>query len=395
MLLSVDIEYFSKKITSKRHLFECQKCKQTLGIKKFLIHLADVHNEDVSNKYWSAYLLRCTKVNAIFELTEEFRGGEAEINHAVENYIKPKEREFSAFQLKENEKREKLLSIERQNLKREKEEKIRAAIVEEEKRAKQILDLKISESKTVYMVWEDVVFGKNKISFKHKTEFILPIDMQGIVEEMNLLKEGYFKKYYNTLLKFLVHKSIVLKEQSPGWDKIQDTVVLVEERVRSELNFNRSGSNKNLVQLPSVENLTNEEIIEKYIGNRSKSYYIQLLASMHSATRKIVPIIEQRDTVKEVSFLFTIKSKSRFYIVWENCNDLRGTHIFRAGNEEIDKVLRNLTTYIQDPEILQKRIVFWNKDVNSLQLKQKLQHYQSLKHNNRDAFVQGIKKLLK
>lgn len=236
------------------------------------------------------------------------------------------------------------------------------------------------------LTWEHVIFGKDRLNFNHPKYFINSIACEGIVPELNQLKDSYFRREHNVLLKFLVNKGMVDKSESPGWHKIVSLIDLV----KAELNAQIERMANNAYRIPVITGLSNEQIIAKYSGNRQKSYFVKLLSGFQDINYQVVPIIERRQNLHEVSFIFTIANSNKIFLIWENCLESRGTHIFRCEPNFYKNTVEDLKSYIQNPNIFNKRQTLWQNDKASTKIKNKLKHYKSFKHTNKENFMQVI-----
>ncbi|MGM9508874.1 hypothetical protein ACS5NO_14150 [Larkinella sp. GY13] len=93
----------------------------------------------------------------------------------------------------------------------------------------------------------------------------------------------------------------------------------------------------------------------------SKSLYLKFLLNKQEPNYKIIPASEKRtfrsnDTiVEEDAFLFSFKLNNISYIIWENVEERRATHVFRCDFEKYEIALQKVYDYIVSPGIVNKR----------------------------------------
>lgn len=252
-------------------------------------------------------------------------------------------------------------------------------------------NMQFANSKLVNLVWDNLVFEKNIIKFQHKDHFISPVVCDGIMPQLNDIKNSYFNKEHKILLKFLVTKGQIDKENSPGWKKLLEIIDLAKVKLDENI---KSIANK-AYSIPDVSGLTNTQIIEKFTPRNGKSFFIKFLASEHSSLYPIIPIIENRNSIQEVSFVFTLISGEFLFLIWENCSENRGTHIFKIEKSDYKKSIKSLKSYIQDPDIFNKRKTLWQNDKASLKVKKLLNHFSSLRHTDVNSFKKDFNSFIK
>lgn len=146
----------------------------------------------------------------------------------------------------------------------------------------------------------------------------------------------------------------------------------MNDLARAEIDDNLRILANHAYHFPVLDGISNEEVIEKYSNSVDRIYFIRFLASMQNPKYLIAPVIEQRGTLREVSFIFTISSSKCLYLVWESCSENRGTHIFRVKRKDFHSGFNILKSYISDRKISGKRKILWQNDYNSLTLKNKI-----------------------
>lgn len=231
-----------------------------------------------------------------------------------------------------------------------------------------------------YFIWEHVNFGKDSIKITNPTISLPPLQIPGIVPELNDIKQSFFSRR-KELLKFKIVAGSVIKEESPGYQKILEVLDLAKASLK---NFKTSP--KNSFVFPSVDNMSNGQVLKAFKDHIKKSEYINILASLHDDRYKLIPIIENRNNHKEISFIFTLSGKDTVYAVWESCSEKRGTHIFSFSCKNYYTCIEKLKSYISNPAIFNKRKILWESNDVSVSVKKKLQHYKSLTHTTPPAF---------
>lgn len=103
---------------------------------------------------------------------------------------------------------------------------------------------------------------------------------------------------------------------------------------------------------------------------QSKSLYFRYLFEKQEPSYKIIPASEVRhfrssgSIIEENAFLFSFKLKDKSYIIWENVEERRATHIFKCDSEQFERALQKVYDYISTPEVFNKREILHAETIN-------------------------------
>ena len=109
-----------------------------------------------------------------------------------------------------------------------------------------------------------------------------------------------------------------------------------------------------------LNNIDNNCIASVY-NLKNRSVYLGYLISRQGNEYKIIPTSERRAfrsnnlIIKEDAFLFSFIVNNSSYIIWENLEESRATHIFHCSKEEYSNAIQKVYDYIVSPEIANKR----------------------------------------
>lgn len=241
--------------------------------------------------------------------------------------------------------------------------------------------------RTFYIIWDDILFDKDKIRFSpNRLDAILPsIEFKGVFEELNNLKQEYFKRLYDKdVYKLTFDRNSLQINKSPDWKRISDTIEVGKQYFQFKTNVKSSFGPR----------LTTQSIITLYKSDFERNQYLKFLASIHDGAFKLIPIIESINGQKEESFIFRVKSnKNNILVMWENMNENRATHIFINTPNSHEKDLQNLESFICTP-MKTKRSQLYLNSLKNQTLKRELKYLNSIKHTNILSYKQEIQILI-
>lgn len=253
-------------------------------------------------------------------------------------------------------------------------------------RAKIDLDKKIN-NKSYYLTWDDISFEKNKVKFSPNriNSILQSVELKGVFQELNNIKEEYFKRlFYNEVYKLNFYKSRLLISESPDWQRILKKIEVGKQ-------FFEFKSNKTY-KLSSGLSVNEALTIHKSIF--AKSTYLKYLASIQDKDFKLIPIIETVSDSDENSFLFRIQSKSnKILILWENVNENRATHVFMSTIESHSQTLSIIESFICTRMVIKRSLLYY-KDIENISMKNELGYLTTIRHESLSNYKAQIRALV-
>ncbi len=252
----------------------------------------------------------------------------------------------------------------------------------------------MTEPKTLYIIWDDIIFKKDSIEFdiKRLKNILHPVKIKGVIESLNLIKDGYFNRLYAKKLfklTFLSGELIQNKNESPGWPKILDAIELVQEHY--EINVRKS---KKAI-LRHIHKLEPKELLDLYDELLSRTEYLKHLANLIGHEFKLIPVLEYSNRKVEDSFLFRIKNRNgNILMIWENINLNRATYIFKFPERKQEEVLRKIENFICSTDFEHKRSILSSNTRSSKKIKLDLCFYEKYQHESFSNFKSELEYLI-
>lgn len=243
--------------------------------------------------------------------------------------------------------------------------------------------------------WDNIIFKDGTIILYSPIEDI----NKGSLFEPYIIHDKYVKEAFNYVKKFVekklppirvqyTHKKVVKVLTEIDLDK---ALYIIEEANNlgvDEINLLNRSITSNLSYKKRDFDFIVKKLSPFIIRGKLKEYrsrYIDFLCSVQDKNYKIIPAIEYRAFVsnmaemEENSFIFTVKTIRRLFLVYENINEARSTILF-----EIDESLYwEASKYVFDffiSEVENKRELLANRDVQFN--KEMIIGYSRLKHDN-------------
>ncbi len=244
----------------------------------------------------------------------------------------------------------------------------------------------------INIIWDDIIFKKNKIAFdiKRLQTILQPVEVKGIIESLNLLKNEYFNRLYsNKLFKLKFVNGQLVKKDSPGWGRLMDGIELVQ--LHYEIKFQRKKNGAINIH----EKLEPDELIEIYEQLLSRTDYLKHLAKLVDQDFRLIPVLEYANGQVEDSFLFRFKNKNgNILLVWENVNLSRATYIFKFPEVKHEEVLKKIEQFICSTNFEHKRSILSGTHLNSRKIKKDLYFYEKYPHADFEKFKSEIEYLI-
>jgi hypothetical protein len=257
-----------------------------------------------------------------------------------------------------------------------------------------ILTNKMMDKKILFIIWDDIIFKKDKIEFdvKRLKTILLPVKIKGVLESLNLLKDDYFNRLYSKKLFklcFLQGELIQNKQESPGWPKLFDAIELIKEHYEIKVTKRKKGVVRH------TDKLEKDELIEINEELLSRTEYLKHLAKIIGPEFKLIPVLEYANGKVEDSFLFRLRNKNgNILLIWENVNVSRATYIFKFPERKQDQALKNIEDFISTTDFEHKRSILSSKSGNSRKIKLELCFYEKYAHKDISKFKAEVEYLI-
>lgn len=252
----------------------------------------------------------------------------------------------------------------------------------------------MTEIKTLYIIWDDIIFGQDKIEFdiKRIKTILHPITIKGLIKSLNIVKGEYFNRLYGKKafkLSFDNGKLLQSKEHSPGWNRLMDAIELVQEY------YSLKVLTKKKAVVRKIDNLGEEEILEVYDDLLSRTEYLKYLAQRINTEFKLIPVLEYSNGHIEDSFLFRFKNKrGDVLVIWENVNARRATYFFKYNEQKRPNTLQNIENFITREDYNHKRSLLSGSDRISKEIKRDLCFYKRYSHYGYSEFKSEVEYLI-
>lgn len=241
-------------------------------------------------------------------------------------------------------------------------------------------------SKTYYIIWDDIFFEKDKVRFSHNRieQMLHSIEVKGVFEELNLIKGEYFIRIYGKkLYKLTFLRNKLVLDLSPDWKKIIETIEVAIEY------FHFKNSKRNGFGPKIRSNLA----VALYKEDFDKNTYLKYLASIHTSEFRLILIIEMYNNKREESFIFRVIKNNQIFLIWENVRKSRATHVFSSTIESHELILTTLESFICSSMSLKRSRLYFD-DQESLLVKNDLGYLSSVKHTDLFLYELAIQQIL-
>ena len=252
----------------------------------------------------------------------------------------------------------------------------------------------MTDVKSFYIIWSDIIFGKDKIEFdvKRLKTILRPVTIKGVIEGLNLIKGEYFNRLYaKKLFKLSFHKGELVQtpEASPGWPRLLNAIELAQDHYEIKISKRKKGS------LRYNHKLEQHELLEIYDCLLSHTEYLKYLANKIDTEFRLIPVLEYANGKVEDSFLFRIRNKNgNILLVWENVNVSRATYIFKFTEKKQEEVLKKIEDFICTTGFEHKRSMLSSDTLLSKKSKLELCFLKKYSHENFSDFKSEIEFLV-
>lgn len=244
------------------------------------------------------------------------------------------------------------------------------------------------------VIWDDIVFSKNQISFRPgRLQAILPaIPAKGVIPELNLIKAEYFHRLYGRrIFKLSFSGTQLLKDEqlSPGWPRLLDALEFAQQLYQLEYAKDKHAF------IHRAKGMTNIDLQELYQQILQRSEYLKFLASRLDHEFRLIPIVEYSNGQFEDSFLFRFRNKrGHVLVIWENLKPGRATHVFKYEEQAGTDVLQKIESFIMSEAYHKKRSRLTSSTPADKKLRKELYYHKKYSHKSFVDFKTNIEYLL-
>lgn len=246
-----------------------------------------------------------------------------------------------------------------------------------------------SNEGNIVVGWDDIFFMNNKIKIS-KIDLAIKnniLSFPNSIEALNQIKESYFKAKFNGKFNFHYKDGYLDVNKSSGY---QQLIELIDAQ-KPNLTLHNIVSDSDEFEFVDTKGLENSQIMKLDCFGRYNNKYLVYLSKVHNAQKKIIPIIEYNNGIKEYSIIFQIRTpKNSHIIVWENLNINRATYVFKDTENVIDKI----KDYIVNKKIKNKRLRLSSKLHSDNLIKKELQFYRILKHSEFNSYIEKMQAII-
>ncbi|WP_118953362.1 hypothetical protein [Taibaiella helva] len=194
--------------------------------------------------------------------------------------------------------------------------------------------------------WKDLVFDDYQVRVRYGGNLSNPF----IVKESRKSYK-YIAKHIQNLglepLKVTIKKNNITKIQNI--EKLNEVVRILKIKKEFIENYHSDKVTKVQSVLKHLESVPNV-LLRKLAQSRSISESIEYLCELHDDNFKIIPAIEiissGNNILEQDTFIFTFKSKSSIFLIWESTLKGRATYIFKCSEIDIEDKLQKIFDYI-------------------------------------------------
>jgi hypothetical protein len=348
----------------------CPVCGVNLRPKNYQTHLRRIHYVNEENIY-SNNILNKKSNSEIEAIKELLSGGQVHIQKTGKKKKRKVEPKIVMM-----EQRQEITGARRRQLEIEAEKRMQSKRDREE--------LIRQNAVTYNVIWEDIVFDKNKIRFSaQRLQAILhSAELEGSISELNTIKKEYFeRKHGNIFFKLAFHNSSLVDWLSPGWDNLKQYI----EQGRKYFDYPTPKESTF-----SGRSLGYVDFLREYHSHLSRNSYLKILAAKHHKDFAVMCIEEMKISSVEETFLFRTYDKGKNIVIfWESVNAKRATHIFKCDRGEYEERFQKIQSFIKTPMAI-KRLRLHQSDRGSLSLKADLGYWNGLQHRDLESYSSSI-----
>lgn len=197
--------------------------------------------------------------------------------------------------------------------------------------------LENQKPKRIVVSWSNVLFDDFKIRISDSNIIYEPIEFKDSKKSFEHLKPFFQKLNLKEIVCIVTGRKIM---EISNLDEIYNTIQIFNFK---NLTLNYSSYNPSDL-LERINKLKNKITISVTKLN-CKTDYLSHLININHKDYKIIPLLENGE-LNEDSFIFTLKTSYKIYLVWESCLDRKATYIFESKPDEYKETVVTIVKFI-------------------------------------------------
>lgn len=197
--------------------------------------------------------------------------------------------------------------------------------------------LENQKPKRIVVSWDNVIFDDFKIRVSDSNIIYGPIELKGSKKSFEYLKPFFQKLNLKKIVCIVKGRNIV---EISNLDEIYNTIHIFNFK-----NLTLNYINYEPPDLLESINKLNNKITISITKLDSKTDYLSHLINLNHIDYKIIPLLEN-GKLNEDSFIFTLKTSNKIYLVWESCLDKKATYIFESNPEKYKETVVTIVKFI-------------------------------------------------
>jgi hypothetical protein len=244
----------------------------------------------------------------------------------------------------------------------------KAVLVEPDEPPKQIYNVLTPSSQWLEIDWSDVIFEDFNVLVKYGNNYSRPFP---ITESRKSFK--FLKKYILSLKREPLNVLLIGNEikEIKNIEQLKDmvTILKVKNKFLEQFEKEKTVSIKSILKF--IEPLSTTFLIEIAKASAEEINCIDYLSELQDANFKPIPAFEViphgNSTSTEDTFIFTVRSKTHLYLVWESTLNGRATYIFVTDLDHYEMTIQSIYDYIASHQKA-KRMKLRKKDEHTTEL---------------------------
>ena len=197
--------------------------------------------------------------------------------------------------------------------------------------------LENQKTKRIVVSWDNVIFDDFKIGVTDSNIFYGPIELKDSKKSFEYLKPFFQKLNLKKIVCIVKGRKII---EILNLNEIYNTIQIFNFKnlTLNYINYEPSDLLKSINKL-------NNKITISITKLDSKTDYLSHLINLNHIDYKIIPLLENGE-LNEDSFIFTLKTSNKIYLVWESCLDKKATYIFESTPEKYKETVVTIVKFI-------------------------------------------------
>jgi len=245
-----------------------------------------------------------------------------------------------------------------------------------------------------YFTWKDIIFTEKGVKINPNILY-LSISIDGPTKILNEISTSYFQKKFSKDL----YKVYINKFNKKIEFELSNDIQKIRNIVSKHINNSKKERKNNTI---TIENQStklrvnfdqNKEVNLKDISTIFQSNkFIQQASKLIKNNNKAVALWENNNSTLEEALIIILKHKKYNFVIWENINENRACYVFKYNNENFNKNIKALKTFIMT-DIEYKRWDLFNNNGNHNQLN--YEEYHTVIHESIDSYKRKLNSYLK